>query len=256
LTDNVTKKGYLKRPLPLLIINAGYLVTPLFYAAILVVFYFTARSGSSTVGTNYFLLTENILVLIVATSITGVCLYWMNKFSWIMVIIHSTLIIIHNIFILSINIKMSTTNLQEILVIAIFQVVTVGIIAYFILIRKQFREIFFNQRLRWWESKTRYKLDSPLELLLDDGTSIPVQLQDISSGGVCAMKSGDSINLEKLQSIKCSHENLQFSSPVRIIWESNDRFGLKFINIDKSQKKVLKKIIGLLHRREQKKEGR
>ena len=128
------------------------------------------------------------------------------------------------------------------------------IIIYFIAIRKQFREIFFNKRLRWWESKARFDISSSAKIILNDNKIVDVKLQDISIPGVCIEKSN--FDPQSINKIEFTYEDIRFECEVKIVWESNDRLGLQYVNSDMNKKRIMNNIIETLKKNNKRKTGR
>lgn len=251
IQDKEQIKGYIKRPLPLILINLGYLIMPILYLILFLYFYITANNKNISIY-QISLLLEQVLVLILFPLIVGIFLIKNNKISWYLVIVHSIFIFAHNIFVFSVN--KNSGKIQQLLIMATFQIVTILIIVYFLAIRKQFREIFFNKRLRWWESKARYDIDNPADVILSDNKTVKVKLQDISILGACI--ENNNFDSQLINKIKFTYENITYENAVKIVWESNNRLGLQFIDSDMSKKKIMKRVINRLKSNSKRKTGR
>lgn len=262
MKNSTSLKGHLKRPLLLMIINIGYLIFPiinLFFILPPMIYFFKAlQIGVRVNFITSFIVWEQFVLLFVVSIIVAVLLYKMNKVSWWAVLIHSGLIFLHNIFIFTILHSLSSNNYFNIILSTIFELVTISIVVYFVVIRKQFREIFFNKRLRWWESKTRYLINVEVDIILKNGESIKANIKDISIGGICAIltneKSG--VDPKDFKSISFEYDNLKFLSDIIVIWEDKNKFGFSFSNYNTIHKKQIKKIIARLKKNKKNKEGR
>jgi hypothetical protein len=248
MSDSIKPRGYSSRPLPLLIINIGYMLMPIIYLAILI--YFAVTTPDPLYGFKFL---EYITVLIVMPAIVAITMLWMNTASFWVTIIHSTLLIVHNIYIIF---SYSRVNITVLVLFILFQVVSALVIFYFILAHSNFRQLFFNKRLRWWQTNARYKVSIPATLLLENGKSCTVTLEDLSIGGVCVISNAKKIESMDARNIEFTWNNMNFESNLDYIWEEKDRIGLKFMNYDLGKQKVMKKIIAELEKENNRKNGR
>jgi hypothetical protein len=239
MTDTTIKKGFLKRPLPIVIINLWLFLSPLGYLGLLL-----SYIGSTTGASYGFMFYEYIVVLIVLPLVVGTALRRMNFIAWWLVVFYSVVLILHNIA--SIFIYKIDSYRTIVPVFIAFQLACIGIIIYFVVIHKQFREIFFDRRLRWWESLSRFKIDAPAYLTLTDGSNRMLDIDDVGRGGICLYIKDTQVNPEEINRLKFDFFETTFKSEVKCIWSRDDRAGLEFVNMDRENRKILKGIIRMI----------
>lgn len=107
-------------------------------------------------------------------------------------------------------------------------IMNVAIIIYFLLPRV--RRPFFDQRVRWWETKARYNIHLPCQLIFTN-RNLEAEILNISQTGVFVKEIPGIVVGDKTM-IAFGHNNLQFHLPAQIIskhqFEGNRGFGLKF----------------------------
>ncbi len=94
-------------------------------------------------------------------------------------------------------------------------IVVISIISLILFLFPSIREPFFNQRLRWWESKTRYKTNINCKIISSKG-SFDSKILNLSQSGVFLkdaynFRSGEEVYIEFI------HEGEKFLLPVKIL---------------------------------------
>jgi hypothetical protein len=246
-SESSAPQGHLKRPLPLLIITIVYAIMPVYYLVIFIINILSDNNIDLVYNISFFLVVMTFGTLLVAWG-----LWKINKFGWFAVIIHSIIILGHN-FIVVLNKPTLTIILQG----AVFQVIMIAIVAYFVIIHSRFRVIFFDSRLRWWESDPRYHFHYPAILHTSDNKKHKIMLDDISDNGIKSERlNKDFVTIGDRGCLSFEFENQQFEKDVEVIWIKEHKIGLKFVNMTSIQKKKIKHIIKTLKQREQLRDGR
>lgn len=86
-------------------------------------------------------------------------------------------------FTLSLNLKEWFQNYNQTPFLPMFLVVLMNLALFIYFLIPEVRIVFINPRIRWWESKPRYRTNIPGEILFQGFTS-PVVIEDLSVGGV------------------------------------------------------------------------
>lgn len=206
-------QGYKKRPLIITIINIAYFLAPFYYYWYVAVKH---RLSPLALGAVLGQFDGYTVVLCVSALVVAVGLYVFNQVGWYLFLAHSVFIFTANIAAL-INLKQSSALLS-----ILFQVITVAVAVYFIIIHKRFRAIYFNPRLRWWKAASRYLVEIEGELCFEDGARREVTIKDISRRGAgVQFQSEEGLeNLAAARTLSFSFENNRFTLPVRFIWQN------------------------------------
>lgn len=110
----------------------------------------------------------------------------------------------------------------------ILVVANVLLLAYFLL--PQVRKVFFDQSLRWWETKKRYKATIPCQLVLPTG-NLKCNILNISQTGVF-VNCKESLANGEVISVEFDYRGLNFSLSAEVVSEHNFEgqhgLGLKF----------------------------
>lgn len=101
----------------------------------------------------------------------------------------------------------------------------------------QVRIVFWEPRLRWWESKPRYLLSVPVKVTLQKGAA-PVfcDLKDLSQGGCCIEAPSQSFAMGDVFHLDFTIQGLPFSLCSEVAYvitgpEGRSRYGLRFLDV-------------------------
>lgn len=256
ITDKDGHQGHLKRPLPLVIINIVYLLVSPWY---LFVFIANIAQAQRLELYNLFFF---FFVMTLGSLFVAWGLWKINRIGWWAVIVHSVLVLVHNFLYLFISIKnvnfhkMTGQELTYISAI-LFSIIMIGVVTYFVVIHDEFRVIFFNPRLRWWESDPRYYFNVIGHLKMEDEKKLEINLEDISINGIRTHEiNGINPNLEDTGMVTFKYEDIEMMLNFKIVWIESNMLGLKFINTSNDQKKNIKRIIKSLKQKDSIREGR
>lgn len=136
--------------------------------------------------------------------------------------------------------------------------VNLGLVSYFLL--PAVRAAYFNPKLRWWESKPRYRIDLLGQLVPHQGilSGSECHILDISEGGVL-IKSNAKLTVGDNLQLKFSFFSLHFALPAKIVHQGGSQFqgyGLQFVALSREQKRQIRNLtrafalIGLQERSE------
>lgn len=163
-----------KRPWPIIILALFHIVAPL--GNILV------NSWLAKVDLTYYihvlLAPENRMTLLVFTVVPligAVLIYICKKWSYIAYIALMTIP-----FAYSLISYMKSATIPMTIALVLFYIVNMLVIGYFLL--PAVRRLYFDPRLRWWETKPRYKADFQCQVE-HEGQQHWVEIKNISEGG-------------------------------------------------------------------------
>ncbi len=120
------------------------------------------------------------------------------------------------------------------------------LVSYFLI--PNVRKIYFNPRLRWWETKTRYSKNVNIILNINN-ESVGTSFSDISEGGIFIV-SPQNIALNSVVPISFIDEGISFELQGEVVYKRPDDsgYGIKFVNVSSAQKKKIKQYIHILNK--------
>ncbi len=226
-----------KRPLIIKIVALGYVLTPLTF--VIQYLYFSNLSITDAESFKH-LITPYKLSFIIIPPIIAYGIFRVHEWGWYLALAHLIYITGNNTVALFVG---SRTPHWAIYV---FTVITFVVLLTFV--RKEIRAPYFNPRVRWWETKPRYKITLDVEMS-NDRTEITGETYNISEGGMF-MVSEDDVNINEHFNVKLSRKEVNpVSCEGNIVWINKDNpnipsgFGFKFSRLDKEGLLVIKSYI-------------
>lgn len=126
--------------------------------------------------------------------------------------------------------------------ISLFIVLNISVVTYFLI--PAVRVAYMDPKLRWWESKTRYKVD--MNAKFEDESGIhDIKLSDIAEGGAYVL-SDMNTDLKRHGYISFTHLNFSLKIEGEIVYFGKpgvSEFGFKFNNLDPKTNKDIKKLM-------------
>jgi hypothetical protein len=125
-----------------------------------------------------------------------------------------------------------------------YMIVPVGfnLLYSFYLLLPNVRAIYYNPRMRWWETKPRYVFST--KMLMSHGDSeVLVQMANISEGGVLALM--PAMDPGSVVFIKMNIHDTELDLKAKVIYRKPDGMshGVQFIHLTSEKKKLLKSVI-------------
>jgi hypothetical protein len=176
--------------------------------------------------------------------LTGILLLYVNKWSWRLAIVSLIVLSGYNLLL----IRGIVVNNFSIL--TIVSMMMGGFI--FLLYQSEFRDVFINPRLRWWESKPRFAVDKEVGLRGHKGT---FHLVDLSKSGFQISTRSKSADLQRDHRIEIEiAEGVTIPGVVvRIEKEgATTLFGIRIENIGRYESRYLYGWIRVLQKSEKK----
>jgi hypothetical protein len=127
-------------------------------------------------------------------------------------------------------------------------IVNLGVVSYFLL--PAVSAAYFNPRLRWWESKPRYRVDIPGSLKFDPSESPgsrfqEIQIVDISEGGVYVI-AGQELSLGQKVDLNFTLHHVKLSPEARVVHQGRgDKkgYGIQFTEMGIEEHRALKRAV-------------
>lgn len=224
-----------RRPLIITLIAIFYFLSP---AAIIIqgsVMNRIPLLGPYNIFTRLFI-TDIIILLIYP--ISAVALYSVKKWGWYLFLGCVLILIGYNIFVYFLNPRYSLS------VLIIFNVVLAVVAGIFF--RKHVIAPYFNPRLRWWETKPRFKIDIHADIMLDDQI-LSGDILDLSiSGFFMAFDTSLSLGQVYTFDLKCLKRSVKVSG--KVMRKSTEKegyngLGIMFVRLTKKEKTGINTII-------------
>lgn len=169
----------------------------------------------------------------VSLIVAGVALFYVKKWSWWIAMSALCLLSIHNLRMIQVYFPDDTTTL------IVASILCIGLLA--LIMYSDFRKPFMNARLRWWESRSRYRVNLPVEL---EGYDPSVLLVDISRSGLLIHKTPDF--QEALPQETIVHINDELNFPCSLSRKTDEGAAYKILRVTKHQSRYLRNWIKLL----------
>ncbi len=134
-----------------------------------------------------------------------------------------------------------------IFLLSIIYVVNFALVGYFLI--PAVREVYFNPRLRWWESKPRYEVEIDVEIDLGFEKK-KAKIKNLSMGGIFLEPEG-SIEINTVGILRFAIKNYELNLEGKFLYcnpSVMSGYGVEFQNLSSKQKKELKKLTAELDR--------
>lgn len=224
-----------KRPLIITVISLCYFIAPLF-----IIIQGSLMSGIPLFGP------QSIFTRLYYTDVIVLCLYpvcsaglfSVRKWGWWVFLGCSLALILYNVIVYIIS------PMYNVVLLVVFNV-GLAIVAG-IFFRKHIIAPYFNPRLRWWESDTRYRLE--IAAHVGEGSErIAGEVLDISESG-CLITLDKTLELGNTYpiSIRCMDHRVDLQGRIMrrsSTGEKHDRYGVMFVKREKAQKEELDSLI-------------
>lgn len=202
-----------RRPWPIILLALFHFLAPIgnfffnaHYVPVDAWTYFMAHFEPVNLGSS--------LIFFLVPPLAGVAIYVCKKWSFWVYVALMAFILVFSLY----NWK-SRPEIESIVPLVTLFVVNIALVAYFLI--PAVRRIYFDPRLRWWETKPRYKVDYQAQVLFD-GKTTTGEISNLSEGGVFVkLKNGpadnekvsvqfdDSGKTYKIEGLAIHHENLK-----------------------------------------------
>jgi hypothetical protein len=115
-----------------------------------------------------------------------------------------------------------------------------GFILYFFLPRV--KEVYFNPRLRWWETKPRYKIDKECFLIDENEKFISGVCKDMSEGGIFFEATEEVTNDENVK-IKMNYKEKEYLISAKKVYQRGNGHGCQFQSMTNDELKNVKFLV-------------
>jgi hypothetical protein len=229
-----------KRPLIITVIALCYLLSPAVIVLQTSVIHHIPLFGPRNIFHRLFFTDIVVLALYPACA---ACIFSVRKWGWYVFLSGSLLLIGYNTVVYTVNPRYT-------LVLLVLYNVVLAVVAG-IFFRKHIIAPYFNPRLRWWETETRYRIDIRVEVTID-GEKLSGEILDISKTG-CLLAFDRQLKLGTTHSfsLRCLGHFLEVQGTIMrksSSEEEGDRYGIMFVRFSAFVREALGALIAELER--------
>jgi len=231
-----------RKPWPIIFLSLIFLAIPLVN---LIVTFFILKTNYSFLDYLYSLVTISsnympLFDMMIPSLISGIAIYCVRKWSYPVFLVCMSWITLKMIL----STKLSFDNVDIIFTFLIPMAANIFFVSYILL--PEVRAAYFDPRLRWWETKSRYLITNDLKIKINEEL-LDAKISNISEGGLFAeIPKSVEPQAEVTLSFEMFAQQITLAAKIVYSTPNGQSHGLQFINISKEQKKILKIIIGKL----------
>lgn len=177
--------------------------------------------------------------ILVLPWVTALCIYICNPLSYAVFLLSNVPTLLHNAYL-----GWCFPQVYPLWSVLFVNFLNLGLVSYLII--PAVRAPYLNAKLRWWETKARYRIDAPCRISVGPELSREGQLRNISEGGML-WECADAIPVAPGEIVQVAFglEKHEFKVEGRVIYctpqTASSRLGLQFVALPKSTKKTLKR---------------
>lgn len=201
-----------RRPRLLVFLAILFCISPFLYP-LLVAFYFgtpLVEVLRETLRENNVIRNAEIFLLPIAL---GFFTFFARRISFFVVIVGSFYLIARNVFIF-----VSTNRADPIVALVLMNLFFLFVILY--LSRRDTRMIYFNEKMRWWETDPRYVVNFQGSLIRLGAPPIPVKISNIAVGGAAIATNQTGFIPHEMVHVEFQHEGETFKLTAGVVWEA------------------------------------
>jgi hypothetical protein len=230
-----------RRPWPIILLAILQFISPLIYLGIASIFYDLSLADT----------TREILTLspglrkfeiFVLPIILGVLILITRKVGYLVVIFGSVYLMVRCIL------EFLASNQTDPLFPVVFtNLICAVVLAYFM--RAKTREVYFNPRVRWWETDPRYVVNIPASVTRIGASGASAKLENLANGGAGVRTSATGFLPEEVVNLSFSHNGTNYVLKSRIVWQNLDAGGQRYLGVqwtddtDNSERSKLRRLV-------------
>lgn len=173
----------------------------------------------------------------------GVAIYFMKKWSYPVFLLSLSWS-----FFLNYDTWVHYPQLFPLPLLILIYLVNIGVVGYFLI--PAVREVYFNPRLRWWESKPRYRLGVNSHIYRADGSRFDCEVGNISEGGVFLATSQGALQADEDIRLEFGFHKLEFNLPAKVMHigtvDGRMGCGVQFAALNPQQKRLVRNVVRAL----------
>lgn len=200
-----------RRPRLLVILAIVFCVSPFLYPLVVSVFFGTPIMDviQETIRTNSTLRNLEIFLLPI---VLGFFTFFARRVSFFAVVLGSFYLLARNVYIF-----VTTNEGDPMVALVLMNLFFLFVILY--LSRRDTRMIYFNEKMRWWETDPRYIVNLSGSLIRLGAPPIPVKIANIAVGGAGIATSETGFVPHEMVHVEFQHEGQSFKLTAGVVWE-------------------------------------
>ncbi len=212
-----------RRPWPIVLMAILQFLSPIFYIGVAALFYHL--SFRSTANEIWALTPDLRKVEIFALPVVfGALILVTRKAGYYVVIAGSIYLIVRGVME-----YVASNETDPVFPIIITNLVCAGVVAA--LLRPGTRSVYFNPRLRWWETSPRYVVNFPASITRVGAKAMKATLQNIAAGGAGIETMEMGFLKEEIAVLEFQHEGAVFHLKAKVVWEKAIGGGKQFLGL-------------------------
>jgi hypothetical protein len=100
------------------------------------------------------------------------------------------------------------------------------------LLRQKTRSVYFNPRLRWWETSPRYVTSFPASIIRIGGKPMKATLQNVASGGAGLETTETGYLKDEIVDVTFQNEGVEYHLKAKIVWEKDIGSGKQYLGVE------------------------
>lgn len=206
-----------RRPWPILVLAVLQFVSPLIYLLFAAIFYkVTVTAAYDEIRALSSEMRQ--FEIFVLPLILGALILVVRRIGYVVVIIGSVYLMVR-----SITEYLATNQTDPVFPLVLTNLLCVAVLGYFM--RKRTREIYFNPRMRWWETDPRFVVDIPGTLTRLGAQPVKARVKNVAKGGAGLSAPAGSYLPNEVVDVAFSHDNTNYSRKARVVWQKPEGDG-------------------------------
>lgn len=212
-----------RRPWPIVVLAVLQFITPLLYLLFASGFYGTSIS---TVADELNALATPLrkFEIFILPLVIGVLILLMKRVGYYIAVVGCVYGIVSGVLAF-----IDSQQTDPVLPLVVSNLVCAAALAY--LARPKSRNLFFNPRLRWWETDPRFIVDLPASITRVGGSPTKALLQNIANGGAGLEASTSGFLKGEAVSVEFQSEGTVYHLKSTIVWEKSTDSAKQFLGI-------------------------
>ncbi len=212
-----------RRPWPILMLALLQFLTPVIYLAFAAGFY-NVSIGSATREIMELTPFTRQLEIFILPLILGLLIFMTNRIAYLIAMIGCIYGIVAGV--LAFVLSNQTDPVFPIILSNLFCLAAIGYLA-----RSKARNIYFNQRLRWWETELRYVVNFPSSVTRVGGAPMKATLLNIASGGAGVETLNSGFLKGEVITLEFQNAGTVHHLKAKVMWEKPIDSAKQFIGI-------------------------
>lgn len=198
------------RPRLLVFLAFFYLLSPVLYPAIISWYFDTPFSEALKQTTAENSLWRNIEIFVIPVILAG-CIFFARRLGYFVVVIGSLYLGTRSVYLF-----LSTNEMVPTSMLVATNLLFVMAVVYFL--KKNTRAIYFNPKVRWWETEARYVVNFPGTMTRLGAQPSEVIISDIALGGAAIETNEKNFLSNEMIRVEFKHAGIEYQYTAGIVW--------------------------------------